>query len=142
MQIKMHDPIDLTTRLILPGLLEQIKNGRRNDKETKAAAIFTYIQVLKTEYSSKTHSMTPCRWGGTDGEDNLNFSVGKNVRNAPQKPQSQDVKLAKQNLKKKTLVFPIDTSDLAILLSAISIQNLYKPHHCGFMEKSQEYGMT
>lgn len=79
-------------------------------------------------------------------EDNVNLSVGKNVRNArPQKPQGQEVKLANQNLKKKTPVFPTDISDLAIPLSAKSSQNLYKPHfpiHCGFMEKSQEYGMT
>lgn len=60
----------------------------------------------------------------------------------PQKPQGQEVKLANQNLKKKTPVFPTDISDLPIPLSAKSTQNLYKPHHCGFMEKSQEYGMT
>lgn len=57
-------------------------------------------------------------------------------------PQGQEVKLAKQNFL-KILVFPIDVGDLAIIpLSAKNIQHLYKPRHCGFMQKSQGYGMT
>lgn len=77
------------------------------------------------------------------GEDNLNLSVGKNVRNAsPQKAPRLESKTGQTELKKKTPVFPIDTNDLAIPLSAKSIQNLGKPNHCGFMEKSQEDGMT
>lgn len=60
----------------------------------------------------------------------------------PQKTLRSGSKTGQTELFKNTPVFPIDISDLAIPLSAKSIKNLYKPHHCGFMEKSQEYGMT
>lgn len=62
------------------------------------------------------------------GEDNLNLSVGKNVRNAPvQKAPRLESKTGQTELKKKTPVFHIDISDLAIPLSAKSIQNLGNP---------------
>lgn len=75
-------------------------------------------------------------------KDNWNLSVGKNVRNAHPETARSGSRTGQTELKKTAPVFPIDISDLPIPLSGKSIQNLYNPHHCGFMEKSQEYGMT
>lgn len=87
----MHDPIGLTAGLILPGLLGEIKKGIRNNQETKAAAILTYIQA-------KLSSCFP------NGEEEMQRRQSeplcrKECPPSPQKPQGQEVKLAKQNLK-------------------------------------------
>lgn len=77
-------------------------------------------------------------------EDNLNLSVEKNAPPTPKNnlPLRSGSKTGQTELKKKIQIFLIDINDLGTPLLAKSIQNLYKPLLCDFMEKSQEYGIT